>query len=145
MEHVNGERKGRNPQGARQGRRKRCLMAKTSMTRKDALTIAIAEVANPEAVAVLEKMLAQISKPRTSTPSKSAARVLNERIAHELAGMYETGSRITCSKVIAGSPYLGGEGVVITPQKAVGVMAVACEFGDFVKVKEGKQTLYERL
>ena len=44
-------------------------MAEKKMTRKEALEIAIAAVENAEAVEVLEKMYAQVTKPRTRKPN----------------------------------------------------------------------------
>lgn len=123
------------------------------MTRKDALTHAIKILkeqdvfgyADENAVAVLEKMLAQINKPRAaSTPSKSQARVSNEIIVYELADMVETGSIINSSWVVGHSPYGNGQYPVLTPQKVTGIMKVACELGFFERVKDGKAITYVR-
>ena len=121
-------------------------MANNTMTRKDALTIAIAEVSNPEAVEVLQKMLEQVSKPRAKSSSKSPARIANERISRELAEMVAKGEVISPRFVMEHSPYCGGEQVVNTPQKVTGIMKVACEeLGYFSRVKVGKVVSYVRL
>lgn len=108
------------------------------MTRKEALTIAIAQVDNDEALEVLNKMLEQLNKPRTATPSKSQARIENETIANQLAESVATGTEID-------GAYVMNHTVAMTPQKVVGIMKVAVELGYFERNKVGKQVIYTRL
>jgi hypothetical protein len=59
-------------------------MAEKKMTRKEALEIAIAAVENAEAVEVLEKMYAQVTKPRprkANTAKRDANIALGEKFA----------------------------------------------------------------
>ena len=59
-------------------------MAEKKMTRKEALEIAIAAVENAEAVYVLEKMYAQVTKPRprkANTAKRDANIALGEKFA----------------------------------------------------------------
>jgi len=59
-------------------------MAEKKMTRKEALEIAIAAVENAEAVEVLEKMYAQVTKPRprkANTAKHDANIALGEKFA----------------------------------------------------------------
>lgn len=59
-------------------------MAEKKMTRKEALEIAIAAVENTEAVEVLEKMYAQVTKPRprkANTAKRDANIALGEKFA----------------------------------------------------------------
>lgn len=59
-------------------------MAEKKMTRKEALEIAIAAVENAEAVEVLEKMYAQVTKPRprkVNTAKRDANIALGEKFA----------------------------------------------------------------
>jgi hypothetical protein len=59
-------------------------MAEKKMTRKEALEIAIAAVENVEAVEVLEKMYAQVTKPRprkANTAKRDANIALGEKFA----------------------------------------------------------------
>ena len=111
-----------------------------NMTRKDALTIAIAAVQDAEALEVLNKMLEQISKPRSKseTPSKSQARLENESIARSLAEQISSGASIDGSWVM-------NHTIAMTPQKVVGIMKVAVELGFFERVKTGKKVEYIRL
>ena len=108
-----------------------------NMTRKDALTIAIAAVEDADALEVLNKMLEQVSKPRTTTPSKSTARIENETIARNLAEQITSGSTIDGAWVM-------NHTIAMTPQKVVGIMKVACELGYFERVKTGKKVEYLR-
>ena len=58
----------------------------TSITRADALAIAIERCADvPEVADVLTKMRASITKPRVKSDAPSKARVENERLARALA------------------------------------------------------------
>ena len=75
-----GERK----KGKPPHERKENDMAEKKMTRKEALEIAIAAVENAEAVEVLEKMYAQVTKPRprkANTAKHDANIALGEKFA----------------------------------------------------------------
>ena len=63
-------------------------MAEKKMTRKEALEIAIAAVENAEAVEVLEKMYAQVTKPRTRKPN-TAKRDANIALGEKLAEIWD--------------------------------------------------------
>ena len=97
-------------------------MAKKNMTRAQALECAIAmfeEGSEPRIV--LEKMLAQITKPRKATVSK--ARLMNENLAAKVVGRFPAnGDFITTKDVVA----MGIPGIA-TPQKATAVLKVAGE------------------
>ena len=63
-------------------------MAEKKMTRKVALEIAIAAVENAEAVEVLEKMYAQVTKPRTHKPN-TAKRDANIALGEKFAEAWD--------------------------------------------------------
>jgi len=63
-------------------------MAEKKMTRKEALEIAIATVENVEAVEVLEKMYAQVTKPRTRKPN-TAKRDANIALGQKFAEAWD--------------------------------------------------------
>lgn len=63
-------------------------MAEKKMTRKEALEIAIAAVENAEAVEVLEKMYAQVTKPRTRKPN-TAKRDANIALGEKFAEIWD--------------------------------------------------------
>ena len=120
-----------------------------TMTRKAALAIAIEQVQNEDAKAVLSKMLEQISKPRAksenATPSK--ARRDNEFVARAIAERVKAGETLTTNDIMAMSPFYHGDEIipVTSTQKVVGVMSVAYELGLFSRVKDGKKVAFVRL
>ena len=63
-------------------------MAEKKMTRKEALEIAIAAIENAEAVEVLEKMYAQVTKPRTRKPN-TAKRDANIALGEKFAEVWD--------------------------------------------------------
>jgi len=81
-----GTKKERTPQVAHKGGKK-VTMANKEMTRAQALTIAIAAVENEEARAILEKMHAQITKPRVRKADDSK-RLANLALGEEFAGAW---------------------------------------------------------
>lgn len=123
-------------------------MAKSTMTRAQALEFAInfmitvdadAEIDDPmakETVAVLTKMHEQLSKPRTKTVSK--ARKLNESLAEKVAECFpfNGGLQTTKDVVEMGFPE------ITTTQKAAAVLRVACEMGWIEKITDGKKVAY---
>lgn len=122
-------------------------MAKSTMTRKQALEFAInfmitvdadAEVDDPtakDAVEVLTKMHEQLSKPHAKAVSK--ARKLNESLAAEIAHHIPAEGMTSKDIVNLGNP------AVTTTQKAVAVMRVAEELGLVTRVKDGKKISYK--
>ena len=115
-------------------------MAEKKMTRIEALNIAIAAVDNAEAVEVLTKMAAQISKPRRNAGEPTKARRDNERFAHLFADVIKAhGERVTgkyLAEHVSGLPST-------SPQKVAAIAAVGIELGLFTKTKEGKTIYYE--
>lgn len=113
-------------------------MANT-ITRKDALTVAIAlakDAGNTEVAKTLENMLAQISKPRAKAVSK--ARKANEYLANKVWEL--GGDEVTTKDVVAlGMPD------ITTTQKAAAVLRVACELGKFEKVTDKKKVIYKKV
>lgn len=125
-------------------------MTKSTITRKQALSIAITAVnyLNTEAITiggltgndylevedVLAHMLEQVSKPRKAVVSK--ARKINENLAAEVC-KHIPAEGLTSKKIVAlGLPE------ITTTQKAAAVMRVAEELGLASKVKEGKNIRY---
>lgn len=126
-------------------------MAEKNITRKAALEFAYASIQGilddggyalaednakaTEVQEVLNKMLAQLNKPRKAAVSK--ARLMNENLAREIvAAMPAEG---LTSKQIVGLGNLN----ITTTQKAAAVMRVAEEMGLAVKVKDGKKISYK--
>lgn len=120
-------------------------MTKT-MTRKEALSTAItfiedAECADfEETLEVLNKMLEQLSKPRTKsdTPSKTKARISNEALAKELFEKVDE-TPFNCTFI---QEKLKG---VMTPQKAVAVMNAGIDLGLFAEGMNGKKRIYTKV
>lgn len=126
-------------------------MAKTTITRKSALSAAIIafdflnmEAIRPEGMPdvdymevkqTLANMLEQVSKPRAKAVSK--ARKANEYFASMIAKQIPAEGITSKGIVNIGLPD------VATTQKAAAVMRVAEELGLVVKVKEGRQILYK--
>ena len=131
------EREGRSPAQDRRG----SIMTKqnTTITRADALTIAIERVADlPEVAEVLRKMHASITKPRTKAEGPSKARKDNERLARELAAAIPEGHEVTAKWV---TEHVRG---VLTTQKAAAVARVGVEMGIISKVVDGRKVTYTR-
>lgn len=120
-------------------------MAKSTMTRKQAIELAIHVLSTTrgdwdgapleDAVEVLTKMYEQLSKPRTKAVSK--ARKLNESLAAEIAHHIPAEGMTSKDIVNLGNP------AVTTTQKAVAVMRVAEELGLVTRVKDGKKISYK--
>ena len=110
-------------------------MTKTTITRKAALEFAIANLPENEYTAVLNGMLAQLSKPRKATVSK--ARKMNENLAREVAKHIPANGITTKEVVNLGIPE------ILTTQKASAVLRVACDLGIAEKVTEGKKVSYK--
>ena len=120
-------------------------MAKSTMTRKQAIELAIHVLSTTredwdaapleDAVEVLTKMGEQLSKPRAKAVSK--ARKLNESLAAEIAHHIPAEGMTSKDIVNLGNP------AVTTTQKAVAVMRVAEELGLVTRVKDGKKISYK--
>ena len=113
-------------------------MATTTITRKAALEYAIAHLDNAEVTDVLNKMLAQLSKPRKATVSK--ARKMNENLA-EWAFNNAPDATINAKGLVnLGNPEIG------STQKAAAVLRVGVEMGYFEKlVDEKKHPIYRKI
>lgn len=120
-------------------------MAKSTMTRKQAIELAIHVLSTTredwdaapleDAVEVLTKMHEQLSKPHAKAVSK--ARKLNESLAAEIAHHIPAEGMTSKDIVNLGNP------AVTTTQKAVAVMRVAEELGLVTRVKDGKKISYK--
>lgn len=115
-------------------------MAEKTMTRAQAVEFAIEVVRDHEgeceALTILEKMHAQLTKPRKKSDTKSKARILNESLADKCVAAMEGHEGVT-SKWLA--EHVKG---LVTPQKTTAVMKIAIEDGRVVKAKEGKTITY---
>ena len=117
-------------------------MANKEMTRAQALEFAL-EVLNTyddaralEAYPVLEKMHAQVTKPRKKSDAPSKARIQNEALAAKAIELMEGQESVTTKWLCE---HVNG---LLTPQKATAVMRLAVESGAVVRNKEGKQVTY---
>ena len=109
----------------------------TSITRADALAIAIERCADvPEVADVLTKMRASITKPRVKSDAPSKARVENERLARALTEAIPAGGEVTAKWV---TEHVRG---VLTTQKAAAVARVGVELGVLRKVVDGRKVTY---
>ena len=115
-----------------------------NITRKQALTNAIEWITDAadgdmemlQTVEVLNKILAQVMKPRKAAVSK--ARKMNENLVDKIFDL--TAGVVTTKDVVAlGLPEIA------TTQKAAAVLRVACELGKFEKVTEGKKVTYKKV
>lgn len=116
-------------------------MAENKMTRAQALEFAIEVVRDHEgdceAIGVLEKMHAQVTKPRKKSGAPSKARILNESLATKCVEAMRThGEAVTSAWLME---HVNG---LMTPQKVTAVMAIAIERGEATKAKEGKAVTY---
>lgn len=114
-------------------------MAEKKMTRVEALNIAIAAVEDTEAVEVLTKMVAQISKPRRKSGEPTKARLQNEQFARQFAEVIAAHGEPVTGKWIA--EHVNGLPST-SPQKVAAIAAVGVELGLFAKGKNGKQVIY---
>ena len=116
-------------------------MANKEMTRAQALASAITIVREYEGeceiTEVLEKMYAQITKPRKKSDTPSKARILNESLAAKcVAAIREHGEPVTGKWLIE---HVNG---LMTPQKVTAVMKIAIESGEATREKNGKVITY---
>lgn len=115
-------------------------MANKEMTRAQALVFAIETIreyeGECEAITVLEKMHAQVTKPRKKSDAPSKARLQNEALAAECIAAMEGHENVTSKWLIE---HVNG---LMTPQKATAVMRIAIESGAVVRNKEGKTVTY---
>lgn len=112
-------------------------MAEKKMTRKDALTIAIASCENEEAREVLKKMLEQVSKPRKKAEGPSKTRRDNEVLLESLLEAIEAHGEPVTSKWV--TEHVRG---IMTPQKATAVAKIGLDSGRLIRTKEGKAVYY---
>ena len=115
-------------------------MAEKKMTRAQAIEFAIETIRNYEgdceAIEVLGKMHAQVTKPRKKSDAPSKARIQNEALAAECIAAMEGQESVTSKWLIE---HVNG---LMTPQKATAVMKIAIESGAVVRNKEGKAVTY---
>lgn len=111
-------------------------MANNNMTRAQALEIAIAAVQNDEAKTVLEKMHAQVTKPRKKSDAPSKVRLQNEALANAAVELMNGQESVTTKWLCE---HVKG---LLTPQKATAVMRIAVDDGRVIRNKEGKQVTY---
>ena len=111
-------------------------MANKNMTRAQALELAIAAVDNAEAVAILEKMHAQVTKPRKRSDAPSKARVANEALAAAAVEAMEGHEAVTTKWICE---HVRG---ILTPQKCTAVMRIAVDDGRVIRSKDGKAVTY---
>lgn len=130
------ERKGRSPAQDRKGS---TMTKQNTITRADALTIAIERVQDmPEVVDVLTKMHTAITKPRTKREGPTKARTENERLARELVAAIPPNGEVTAKWV---TEHVRG---VLTTQKAAAVARVGIDLGIIAKVVDGRKVTYRR-
>ena len=111
-----------------------------TMTRAQAIAIAIESVTNEEARNILEKMHAQLVKPRAKSNTPSKARIQNETLARAMAdAIAEHGEPVNNKWVCE---HVRG---CTTPQKTVAVAKVAAELGLIEIQRDGKSTCYKSL
>lgn len=122
-------------------------MAEKKMTRAQALEFAIDNIAANcmddmettganEAIEILNKMHAQITKPRPKTDSKSKARIMNENLATKCVEAMEGHDSVTGKWLME---HVNG---LMTPQKTTAVMKIAIDDGRVIRTKEGKTVTY---
>lgn len=120
--------------------KERCIMANKEMTRAQALVFAIEVIEDHEgeceALNVLRKMHAQVTKPRKKSDAPSKARIQNEALAAKAIEAMEGQESVTTKWLCE---HVNG---LMTPQKCTAVMRLAVESGAVVRNKEGKQVSY---
>lgn len=123
-----------------EAQKERCTMANKEMTRAQALVFAIEVIEDHEgeceALNVLRKMHAQVTKPRKKSDAPSKARIQNEALAAKAIEAMEGQESVTTKWLCE---HVNG---LITPQKCTAVMRLAVESGAVVRNKEGKQVSY---
>ena len=123
-------------------------MAEKKMTRAQAIEFAIDNIAANcmgdmektganEAIEILEKMHAQITKPRKKSDAPTKTQILNANLAEKcFEAISEKGEAVT-SKWIC--EHVNG---IMTPQKCTAVMRLLVNDGRIVKSKDGKAVVY---
>lgn len=123
-----------------EAQKERCIMANKEMTRAQALVFAIEVIEDHEgeceALNVLRKMHAQVTKPRKKSDAPSKARIQNEALAAKAIEAMEGQESVTTKWLCE---HVNG---LMTPQKCTAVMRLAVESGAVVRNKEGKQVSY---
>lgn len=125
-------------------------MANKEMTRAQALEFAIDNIAANcmgdmektganEAIKVLEKMHAQITKPRKKSDAPTKTQIINANLAEKCYTAMEGQENVTSKWLIE---HVNG---LMTPQKVTAVMKVLIESGRVAKNKEGKTVTYSRV
>lgn len=118
------------------------IMANKEMTRAQALEFALEILSTYddaralEAYPVLEKMHAQVTKPRKKSDAPSKARLQNEALAAKCIEAMEGQEGVTSKWLIE---HVDG---LMTPQKATAVMKIAVESGAVIRSKDGKTVSY---
>ena len=115
-------------------------MAEKMMTRAQAVEFAIEVVRDHEgeceALTVLEKMHAQLTKPRKKSDTKSKARILNESLAEKCFEAMGNQESVTSKWLME---HVNG---LLSPQKVTAVMKILIDDGRVVRNKEGKNISY---
>ena len=116
-------------------------MANKEMTRAQALVFAINTIreyeGECEAITVLEKMHAQVTKPRKKSDAPTKTQILNANLAEKcFEAISEKGEAVT-SKWIC--EHVNG---IMTPQKCTAVMRLLVNDGRIIKSKDGKAVVY---
>lgn len=113
------------------------MTKKNTITRADALTIAIDQCADmPEVVEVLTKLHASITKPRKKSDAPSKTRIDNERLAHEFAATIPAGESVSAKWA---TEHVRG---ILTTQKAAAVARVGVELGIITRIVDGRNVSY---
>jgi len=121
-------------------------MANKEMTRAQALTFAIDRLREiegdwaelDESIAVLEKMHAQVTKPRKKSDAPTKTQIINANLAEKCYAAMEGQENVTSKWLIE---HVNG---LMNPQKVTAVMKILIESGKVVKNKEGKTVTYSR-
>lgn len=111
-------------------------MAKSAITRVQALDFAIANLDNQEVVEVLAKMRESLAKPRKKSDAPSKARV--ENLALVDAACAAIGDNVVTPKWL--TEHVNG---ILTTQKAAAVMRLGVEVGKIEKVVDGRNVTYK--
>lgn len=115
-------------------------MAEKAMTRAEAVQFAIEVVRDHEgeceALTVLEKIHAQLTKPRKKSDAPSKTRLINENLANKCIEAIKGHDKVTSKWLVE---HVNG---LLTPQKTTAVMKIAIDDGRAVRIKEGKTVYY---
>ena len=112
-------------------------MAEKKMTRVMALELAIEALeGNEEAIEVLGKMLASLSKPRSNAAGESKARRENLELLNKCLELLEGSDGMAAGEFVGRVPF------ITTPQKATAVLRLGVELKSVVCEKEGKTNKY---